>query len=264
MPFNDYGNVITITNSDSLFDHQIAISNGGVLKYRTTYNSNNFTSAWNEALTTTVLQKVVGVKQFLTTGLNAASDMTLQAFSENANFPPAISFHQQGSYAGSIALTATQYEFRNQLGNGVLNAKANQFLAPNGFVHQAVGGNTPNKVLTSNGGMAAATVDIVNDSGTLRVQDYFEKIASGSDWYGSVNPHKLVHLLIIEPGDIDLRDLQIGQRIVIMNESTTTECDIYINDGYFFTLGGQRKVTLYVSADNYFFYDHNPVEIQPY
>ncbi|QFG53625.1 hypothetical protein [Chryseobacterium sp.] len=149
-----------------------------------------------------------------------------------------------GKYTGNVGIGGYNTSIYKALVHGAI-------AATQGFVHTAH--NSRDKVLLSNGNIASATVDVVNDGGTLRMQDFFADI-SGSSFIGTDTPHKLVHLMI-SSGHFDLYNLQDGQRIVLIND-TGGQCLVKIEDLDAYVIEPKEKVTLYVvNAGNYYFYD---------
>lgn len=233
---------------------EIAVSMTGVPKMHFKQYNDGVDYGWYEAVDVKNFQQITGLKLFRTqgTGLDSVNHFPLQAYAEGgASILPGISFHKGGSHAGAIVLSPNTYEFRNQAGNGLLDTSSRTSRAENGFVHEQY--DDPDAVLSSDGSVVYATTDVVRENGELRMQDHFADV-SGATFTGSDKPHKLVHLLI-SYGHFELRELQPGQRIVLINE-TGGQCLVKIEDLDAYVIEPKEKVTLYVvNAGNYYFYD---------
>lgn len=237
------------------YNGEIALQMSGNLSMKYRRMENGVESGWIKVLDEATNSFISGTNSFRTSG-NQYDSMALHAYSDTG-IAPAIAFHKAGAYAGSIAMVSNaMYEFRNLAGTDVVNTRVNISYSQGGFVHN--GHNDPHKVLVSDGSVAIVDVDVINSGGTLRVQDYFEDISGGVTFYGSQHPHKLVHL-VSSDSDIQLAELQPGQRIVIMNASGSL-VTINIDSSWpaAYDLPEKHKVTLYVVGNSeYFFYDES-------
>lgn len=215
------------------------------------------TLGWIQLLDVREAQTVTGIKTFRTTGNDAVNNIPLQAYSDNASFP-AISFHKSGAYAGSIALAITQYQFRNQSGTGLLNAKANAFLSEAGFVHEQYA--DPDALLTSDGGVTYTGLDIINDGGELRIQP-LETTSIGNAIDCSIFKHKLVYIRVIDGNKIVLNDPQQGQRFILFNVGDYGS-EVEINSSSVGKLEAFTKISLYITdAGEYIFYDKGEISV---
>lgn len=214
------------------------------------------TVGWIEVLDVYKTQLIGGVKCFRTTGNDSVNNIPLQAYSDNASFP-AISFHKAGAYAGSIALAPTQYQFRNQSGTGLLNAKANAFLSEAGFVHE--GYSDPNAILTSDGSVTYAVVDIVNDNGELRINP-LEITSSGAIINCDNYQHKLIYIRVRGGNQIKVTNAVQGQRFVLFNVDGSADSDVEINSIKVGTLSHGTKISLYITnLGEKLFYDKGEI-----
>lgn len=175
----------------------------------------------------------------------------------NAQFRVGYYATQLPSYMSAVA--GNSWTGGNMDAGGDVNA-GGQITSESGFVHNQH--NSPDAVLISDGSVADLGVDVVNTGGSLRIQDYFEDISGGVIYYGSQHPHKLVHLHSSD-STIKLAELEVGQRIVIMNLGGNDGW-IEIDDNKAYYLQQGYKVTLYVASINseYFFYDES--RLTPY
>lgn len=226
------------------FNGEIAVQMTGSLSMMYRRMESGAESGWIKTLDEATNSFISGMNSYRTTG-NQYDSMALHAYSDTAA-SPAIAFHKSGVYAGSIAMVSgTMYQFRDLAGTGLVNTQVSISHATNGFVHTNV--NSADSVLTSDGGVADLDIDIINDSGSLVIQDYFEKFDVNNTFDGSVNPNKLVYL-IGKGYNIYLENLRPGQRIVLMNPQPSDDIYIHVDSNLIYTLARKRKVTFYVET----------------
>lgn len=129
-----------------------------------------------------------------------------------------------------------------------------------GFVHQGTGGNSPNQILKSNGGMTGINIwDVIEEDGSLIVKPFIDYLIyfNGGDIRNAV-----VYLINKENDDFYIEELRNGQRLHLINQNDISVGVTIDSTGTLFSIPAKYKATLIKSGNNeYFLYDVTPYQM---
>lgn len=207
---------------------------------------------WREAVDTGTDQIITGKKRYSSTG-NSFTDHALEVQSTSAADPGMV-FHKTGGFGGVLKLTSTGYQFMDISGTGFRPVEAD------GFVHRGIGGNNPNQILKSNGGMTGINLwDVIEEDGGLLVEPFIDYLIS---FNGGDIRNAVVYLINKEYDDFYINELRKGQRLHLINQNDISVGVTIDSTGTLFSIPAKYKATLIKSANNeYFLYDVTPYEM---
>ncbi|MCC2590373.1 hypothetical protein [Chryseobacterium sp. MFBS3-17] len=239
------------------YNGQIALQmtglGSGSLWFKSVENGTDL--GWRQAVDTGTDQMIPAKKRYISTG-NSFTDHALEVYSTSAA-DPGIAFHKAGVFGGVLKLTSTGYQFMDISGTGFRPVEAD------GFVHRAYGGNNPNRLLDSAGGMVVIGDDLTREGNGLRLNPRDEDLVPSGGWFDhSEQASKLVYLRSKAGEPFDLYEISHRTRLILINYDGSALSSININGNYIRKLSPMTKVSLYVTpGDEYIFYDETQIEI---